>query len=66
LVLASACSIFLGAPTEKARLIHAPDFPVPTNNIMSIAKSARKPNAALMKPVQPDDALAKIVGSKPL
>ena len=27
---------------------------------------ARKPNAALMKPVQPDDALAKIVGSKPL
>ena len=30
-------------------------------------KSAtRKPNAALMKPVQPDDALAKIVGSKPI
>jgi chromatin remodeling complex protein RSC6 len=27
---------------------------------------ARKPNAALMKPVQPDEALAKIVGSKPL
>ena len=27
---------------------------------------ARKPNAALMKPVQPDDALAAIVGSKPL
>jgi len=26
----------------------------------------RKPNAALMKPVQPDDALAKIVGSTPL
>jgi len=26
----------------------------------------RKPNAALMKPVQPDDALAKIVGSAPL
>lgn len=33
---------------------------------MPIAKSARKPNAALMKPVQPDDTLAKIVGSKPL
>jgi len=31
LVLASACSIFLGAPTEKARLIHAPDFPVQFN-----------------------------------
>jgi chromatin remodeling complex protein RSC6 len=28
--------------------------------------AARKPNAALMKPVQPDDALAKIVGSAPL
>jgi len=33
---------------------------------MSTSKSARKPNAALMKPVQPDDTLAKIVGSKPL
>ena len=28
--------------------------------------ATRKPNAALMKPVQPDEALAKIVGSKPL
>ncbi len=27
---------------------------------------ARKPNAAFMKPVQPDDKLAVIVGSKPL
>ena len=26
----------------------------------------RKPNAALMKPVQPDEALSAIVGSKPL
>jgi chromatin remodeling complex protein RSC6 len=26
----------------------------------------RMPNAALMKPVQPDDALAVIVGSTPL
>jgi chromatin remodeling complex protein RSC6 len=26
----------------------------------------RKPNAAFMKPVQPDDVLAKVVGSKPL
>jgi chromatin remodeling complex protein RSC6 len=26
----------------------------------------RKVNPALMKPVQPDDALAKVVGSKPL
>ena len=28
--------------------------------------TTRKPNAALMKPVQPDDALARIVGSKPI
>ena len=28
--------------------------------------TGRKPNAALMKPVQPDDALAVIVGSTPL
>ena len=30
------------------------------------APSAKKPNAALMKPVQPDEALSKIVGSTPL
>ena len=29
-------------------------------------KSSRKPNAAFMKPLQPDGALAEIVGSKPL
>ncbi len=29
-------------------------------------KTTRKPNPALMKPVQPDEALAAIVGSKPL
>jgi chromatin remodeling complex protein RSC6 len=29
-------------------------------------KSKRKPNAAFMRPVQPDDKLAAIVGSKPL
>ena len=28
--------------------------------------TGRRPNAALMKPVQPDDALAVIVGSTPL
>ena len=27
-------------------------------------KSARKPNAAFMKPMQPDDVLAAVVGSK--
>ncbi len=29
-------------------------------------KTTRKPNAAFMKPVQPDDVLAAVVGSKPL
>jgi chromatin remodeling complex protein RSC6 len=29
-------------------------------------KSKRKPNAAFMRPVQPDDKLSAIVGSKPL
>jgi len=29
-------------------------------------KSARKPNAAFMKPVQPDSALAEVVGAKPI
>ena len=28
--------------------------------------SKRKPNAAFMRPVQPDDKLSEIVGSKPL
>lgn len=30
------------------------------------AKSARKPNAAFMKPMQPDEVLAAVVGSKPV
>jgi chromatin remodeling complex protein RSC6 len=30
------------------------------------SSSKRKPNAAFMKPVQPDDKLAAVVGSKPL
>lgn len=29
-------------------------------------KSTRKPNAAFMAPLQPDDTLAAVVGSKPL
>jgi chromatin remodeling complex protein RSC6 len=33
---------------------------------MATAKNARKRTAALMKPVQPDDTLARIVGAKPL
>lgn len=33
---------------------------------MAKKSTTRKPNAALMKPVQPDEVLAKIVGSTPL
>jgi chromatin remodeling complex protein RSC6 len=29
-------------------------------------KKKRKPNAAFMKPVQPDDSLSAVVGTKPL
>ena len=36
-----------------------------TNSTMA-KKSARKPNAAFMKPVTPDAALAAVVGSNPL
>ena len=36
-----------------------------TNGTMA-KKSARKPNAAFMKPVTPDAALAAVVGSNPL
>ena len=32
----------------------------------TVKKAARKPNAAFMKPVTPSDALAAIVGAKPL
>ena len=33
---------------------------------MAAAKKKRKPNAAFMKPVQPDDALSAVVGNKPI
>lgn len=29
-------------------------------------RKTRKPNASFMKPVQPDDVLAQVVGSRPL
>jgi upstream activation factor subunit UAF30 len=31
-----------------------------------MATTKRKPSAAFMKPVQPDDALSKVVGSSPI
>ena len=33
---------------------------------MATAKKKRKPNAAFMKPVQPDAALSAVVGTKPI
>lgn len=39
---------------------------MPTPKKATAKPAARKPNAALMKPVQPDEALAKIVGSTPI
>jgi chromatin remodeling complex protein RSC6 len=36
-------------------------LPMPTPK-----KSSRKPNAAFMKPVQPDEVLGAVVGTKPL
>jgi chromatin remodeling complex protein RSC6 len=33
---------------------------------MAKKKTARKPNAAFMKPVQPDAMLAEVVGAKPI
>src|SRR6185369_5678246 len=38
----------------------------PNKTIIMAKKSARKPNAAFMKPVTPDATLAAVVGSTPL
>ena len=38
----------------------------PAAKKVTAKKTTRKPNAAFMKPLQPDDALAAVVGSKPL
>ena len=42
------------------------DAAMPTPKKPAAKPATRKPNAALMKPVQPDEALSKVVGSKPL
>jgi len=47
------------------KLLHSPNTPLHQTLVMA-KKSARKPNAAFMKPVQPDDVLAAVVGAKPL
>ncbi len=32
----------------------------------TVKKGSKKPNAAFMKPLQPDDVLAEVVGQKPI
>ncbi|MEP6672776.1 MAG: SWIB/MDM2 domain-containing protein [Chthoniobacter sp.] len=39
---------------------------MPTKKAPAKKAPARKANAAFLKPVQPDEVLAKVVGSKPL
>ena len=39
---------------------------IPKTQITMAKKSARKPNAAFMKPVTPDATLAAVVGANPL
>src|SRR5450631_2857399 len=39
---------------------------MPTKKPTAKKAPARKANAAFLKPVQPDEALAKVVGAKPL
>jgi chromatin remodeling complex protein RSC6 len=41
-------------------------MPTPKAPAAKKPATAKKPNAALMKPVQPDEALSKIVGSTPI
>jgi hypothetical protein len=67
LVFLSACSIFLGARPGKARLTYpARIFPGnSTNNIYANSQN-RSQKRSLNETLQPDDTLAKIVGSKPL
>lgn len=55
------CFIFIavpGAGLYNPRMTKKPSKPA--------KKAKRKPNAAFMKPVQPDDKLAAVVGSKAL
>jgi upstream activation factor subunit UAF30 len=51
------------APAKKAAVKAAPKTATKKS---AAKKSTRKPNAAFMAPLQPDDTLASVVGSKPL
>ena len=54
------------APAKKAPAKKAPAKKAPAKKAAKApAKAKRKPNPALMKPVQPDAILSVVVGSKP-
>ena len=50
------------APKKKVAAKKA----APKKKVAPKKKTARKPNAAFMRPVQPDEALAAVVGKKPI
>jgi upstream activation factor subunit UAF30 len=50
----------------KAKVTKLAAKPAVKKTIKSAAKPKRKPSAAFMKPVQPDEVLAKVVGNNPL
>ena len=52
-----------GTRAANGRSPHKAEIQLKEKKIMA---AKRKPNAAFMKPVQPDDKLAAVVGSKPL
>lgn len=49
-------------PDRPGRAVSNPD---PRTSVAT-KKTEKKPNPALMKPVQPDEVLAKVVGSAPM
>lgn len=54
------------APKKKAAKKSAPKKAAPKKKAPKKAKSARKPNAAFMKPLEPSPALAAVIGNKPV
>jgi chromatin remodeling complex protein RSC6 len=52
----TARNLYIAFPSQKRHF----------NPMPKTAKKKRTPNAAFMKPVQPDDKLALVVGAKPL
>jgi chromatin remodeling complex protein RSC6 len=58
-----AGTIHVDVPARAGRGGPQPEEPMASEEA---DKKKRKPNPALMKPVQPDEVLAKIVGSTPM